>query len=320
MQYKFFLPILFLYFFADCRNPAPDGSARVPYKFVTLKGPSAMGMIRLIDSITQTTEANIQIDILNEPIQVRKMMLDGTADFAILPTTMSAILYNKGLDYRLIAIPVWGTLYLLGKDTTLTRWENLTHKQVHVMARGMTPDVLFRSLLLKNGISPDADVKLDYRFPTHIDLANAVVAGRAELGVVSEPLVSLVMHKNKNIHLLFDLNDEWEKQQGIPLAQTAFIGKGSLIQEKPKLVEQVISAYEKSTRWVNQNPDSAAVLIVKYNILPDSEVARNAIPRSNLHFVRARNIQTQIAEYLKVFYDINPEIIGGKLPDESFFY
>ncbi len=320
MHYKLFLPILFLFFFVGCRNPAPDDSTRVPYKFVTLKGPSAMGMIRLIDSINHTTEANIQIDILNEPIQVRKMMLDGTADFAILPTTMAAILYNKGQDYRLIAIPVWGTLYLLGKDTTLTRWENLTHKQVHVMARGMTPDVLFRSLLLKNGIRPDADIMLDYRFPTHIDLANAFVAGRAELGVVSEPLVSLVMHKNKNIHPLFDLNDEWEKQQGIPLAQTAFTGKGSLLRENPKLVEQVISAYEKSTRWVNQHPDSAAVLIVKYNILPDSVVARSAIPRSNLHFVRACNIQTQITAYLKIFYDINPEIIGGKLPDESFFY
>jgi len=36
--------------------------------------------------------------------------------------------------------------------------------------------------------------------------------------------------------------------------------------------------------------------------------------------VRACNIQTQITAYLKIFYDINPEIIGGKLPDESFFY
>ena len=279
-----------------------------------------MGMIGLIDSISNTPDANIQIDILNEPIQVRRMVLDGTADFAILPTTMAAILYNKGLNYRLIAIPVWGTLYLFGKDTTIAFWEDIKNKRVYLMAKGMTPDVLFRFLLQNNGINPEKDITLDYSFPTHIDLANAVAAGQADLGVISEPLVSLVMHKNKDVHPIFDLNFEWQKLQGIPVAQTSFLGKEEIIRENPQLVEQLVSAYEKSTRWVNQNPDSAASLIVKYNILPDKEVALQSIPRSNLNFVRANKIQTQIEEYLKVFYDMNPEIIGGKIPDENFVY
>ena len=38
---------------------------------------------------------------------------------------------------------------------------------------------------------------LDYRYPTHIDLANAVASGQALLRVISEPLVSQVMQKNK---------------------------------------------------------------------------------------------------------------------------
>jgi NitT/TauT family transport system substrate-binding protein len=105
-----------------------------------------MGMIKLIDSLDRVEEPGIKVQIVNEPIQVRKMMLDGKADFAVLPTTMAAITYNKGLEYRLIAIPVWGTLFLFGNDSTITRWEDLRHKKVHVMARGMTPDVLFQYL------------------------------------------------------------------------------------------------------------------------------------------------------------------------------
>jgi NitT/TauT family transport system substrate-binding protein len=188
------------------------------------------------------------------------------------------------------------------------------------MAKGMTPDVLFRYLLQKNGVSPDKDVILDYSFPTHIELANAIAAGRAELGVISEPLVSQVIHKNKNVHPIFDLNLEWRKQQSTPIAMTAFLGKSSILKENPQLVKQIISSYKNSTQWVNQNPDSAATLIVKYNILPDYEAAFQSIPRSNLNFVRANKIQVQIAEYLNVFYDMNPEIIGGKIPDEDFFY
>ena len=320
MRNRLVIYIIFVFLLSGCRYPAQNSGDKTSYKIATLKGPSSMGMIGLIDSISNASNSNIQIDILNEPIQVRKMMIDGTADFAILPTTMAAILYNKGLDYRLIAIPVWGTLYLFGKDTTITRWEDLRNRRVNVMAKGMTPDVLFRYLLQKNGINPDKDITLDYSFPTHIDLANAVAAGQAELGVISEPLVSLVMHKNKEVHPIFDLNLEWDKLLGIPIAQTAFLGKEATIQKNPQLVGQLISAYEKSTRWVNQNPDSAATLIVKYNILPDYEVALQSIPRSNLNFVRANKMQPQIDEYLKVFYDMNPEIIGGKIPDENFIY
>jgi len=279
-----------------------------------------MGMIRLIDSLSRENGHNVQVKMLDEPLQVRKMMIDGSADFAILPATMAAIIYNKGLGYRLIAIPVWGTLYLIGRDTTITRWEDLRGKRVNVMARGMTPDVLFRYLLLKNGLNPDNDLTLDYSFPSHIDLANAVAAGQADLGVISEPLASLALHNNKGLRRIFSLNEEWSRYESIPIAETAFMAKKSVIQNNRKMVEQIITGYETSTRWVNQYPDSAARLIVKYNILPDYQVAFNAIPESNLKFVRAKSIKANIEEYFALFYKMNPDIIGGKMPDEDFFY
>lgn len=303
-----------------CRNSTPNADNTNTYTIATLKGPSSMGMIKLIDSLSRGRRHSVKVKILNEPLQVRKMMIDGSADFAILPTTMAAIVYNKGLDYQLIAIPVWGTLYVVGSDPTINRWEDLRGKRVYVMAKGMTPDVLFRYLLQKNDIDPDRDISLDYSFPTHIDLANAVAAGQADPGVISEPLASLAMQNNKVLRRIFSLNDEWRKYQGIPLAETAFMAKKYVIKNNRQIVEKLISGYETSTKWVNQNPDSAALLIVKYNILPNTEVALNAIPRSNLKFVRAKGIQKQIEDYLNVFYQMNHDIIGGKIPDEDFFY
>lgn len=309
-----------LFFLYGCRNSTRNVYNTSTYTIATLKGPSSMGMIRLIDSLNRGTKHNVEVKILNEPLQVRKMMIDGSADFAILPSTMAAIVYNKGLEYQLIAIPVWGTLYLFGSDTTISRWDDLRGRRVNVMARGMTPDILFRYLLLKNGINPDKDLTLDYSFPNHIDLANAVAAGQADLGVISEPLASLAMQNNKAVRRIFSLTDEWSKHEGIPIAETAFMAKKSLILDNRQIVETLISGYEASTRWVNQNPDSAAFLIVKYNILPNAEVGLNAIPRSNLKFVRAISIKPQIEAYFNIFYQMNPDIIGGKIPDENFFY
>lgn len=317
-QVLFFLVILI--FFAGCRQPKPDKGVEVKYRIAALKGPSAIGMIGLIDSLNNVPGASVGVEIMNEPIQVRKIMLDGTADFAILPTNMAAILYNKGLDYRLLAIPVWGTLYLAGNDSTIARWEDLRNKTVYVMAKGMTPDVLFRCLLQENGLDPEKDLVLDYSFPTHLDLANAMAAGRVNLGVISEPMASLVILRKPSLRRIFDFSLEWSKKMGFAVPETAFLVKGSILKEHPDLVHQIIDAYEKSTVWVNREPAAAAALIVKYGILPDTAAAEKSISGSNLHFLRANAIRHQIDGYLKVLYDNNPEIVGGKLPDEKFVY
>ncbi len=301
---------------SGCGTPAPEGH----FTIATLKGPSSMGMIRLIDSLSRDSHAQIQVKILNEPLQVRKMMIDGTADFAILPSTMAAITYNKGMDYRLVAVPVWGTLYLVGSDTTVTEWENLRGKRVYVMARGMTPDVLFRYLLQKNGLDPDRDLTLDYSFPTHIDLAQAVNAGQADLAVISEPLASLAIQNNPALRRIFSMNDEWNRFEGIPIAETAFMAKAEVLENHREMVEKLLDSYAVSTEWVNSHPDSAAALIVRYGILPDSVAALHAIPRINLKFARAGAVEQEVREYFEVFYKMNPDIIGGKMPDENFIY
>ncbi len=305
---------------SGCKGRTGNGTGQAEFTIAALKGPSAMGMIRLIDSLERGSGHKVEVQILNEPLQVRKMMLDGTADFAILPTTMAAIMYNKGVRYKLIGIPCWGTLYLAGSDTTVKRWEDLRNKRIHVMARGMTPDVMFRYLLGKNGLDPDRDVVLDYSFPTHIDLANAVAAGQAALGILSEPLASLVTLKNRNIRIIFNLEKEWSLKENIEITETAFLGMESTLRHEPAMVERIIKSYRYSSWWVNQYPDSAATLIVRYGILPDTAVAAHAIPGSNLRFVEAVEVEDEIEDYLNVFYKLNPDIIGGKLPDENFIY
>lgn len=316
MKRYLFAILIILIVLTGCNSKSENKKITI----ATLKGPSAMGMIKIIDSLAITKNSETEVIILNEPIQVRKLMLENKVDFAILPTTMGAILYNRGINYKLAAIPVWGTLYLFGSDTSIQTWNDLKGKKIHLMAKGMTPDVLFKHLLIQNNIDPEKDVILDYSFPTHIDLANAVAAEQAVLGVISEPMVSLVMQKNKNVYPLFDLNAEWQKlNRNIPIAQTALLVKSEFAKHDQKYVSLFLEQYRKSTDWVNANPDSAAGLIVKYNILPNIEVARISIPRSNLNFISSKDIKTEIYNYLELFYTLNPDIIGGNIPDENFF-
>jgi len=161
-------------------------------------------------------------------------------------------------------------------------------------------------------------VELDYRFPTHIDLANATIAGRADLSVISEPYLSQALEANPSLHLLFDLNAEWERTEAVPLAETALVCRGALAESNPQLVERIVGAYARAGEWAVAHPDSASTLAVSHGINPDSSAVAASIPRSNINIVKASEASEALFDYLRVFEKMEPSVIGNKLPDEKF--
>lgn len=304
----------------SCKNNSTN------YQILTtaaLKGPSAVAMIYMIEDQPEIV-GNFQtgFKIFSEPEQVKALMLEESVDFAILPSTTAAILYNKTGKYLLTAIPVWGTLYLCGSDTSIHSWEDLKGKKLHLMAQGMTPDIMFRYLAEQNGLDPDNDMIIDYSFNGHIELANALSAGIAILGVISEPMVSLIKSRNPAVESLIDFDKEWSKLFGpdVPFAQTALLVKKELAKNHPEVVNDYLEKLKYSIQKVNESPAETAKLLVKYNILPDTETAIMSIPLSNIRYCEAGKDIRGINEYFKVFFNFNPLTIGGKLPDEGFYY
>ena len=289
-------------------------------RVATLKGPSAISMIHMIDSLKQIDHSAVRFQIFHEPMQLRPLLIREKVAFAVVPTNMASILYNKGMNYKLAAVPVWGTLYLFGESKDIQSWTDLKGKRIHVMAKGMTPDVMFRFLLDKHGIDPQMDVKLDYSFPTHIELANAVASGKARLGVISEPLVSMVISRSKQVKPIFSLNEEWHKITGMDIPQTALLVHQDFARNNKKVVDHFLETYNGAVQWVNAHPHKGASLIVRYDILHNKEVAYQAIPRCNMKFMYGHEIRNQVLDFLEIFYRMNPDIVGGQLPNADFFY
>jgi len=311
--------ILVIIILSSCIRPNQDDGT---IDILTLKGPSAMSMLYLIDQLKELDGIQVRHEILNEPMQIRARMLREEPEMALLPTNMAANLFNKGVPYLVAAIPVWGTLELFGKDSTIKNWDDLRGKRVHIMAKGMTPDILFRFLAKENNLDPDEDIILDYSFPTHSDLANAVIAGLADIAVLSEPLVTMVRRENKKVKVLLNLEKEWNKVFSAELAlpQTSLVVKSSFATENPDLIISYIKKYQEYCSKVVNNPTAAAPLAVSYNILPDEQTAAQSIPGCNMRVVPSWQAKDRINEYLQVFYNFDPESIGGKMPDETFFF
>jgi len=47
-----------------------------------------------------------------------------------------------------------------------------------------------------------------------------------------------------------------EQDEGIPIAQTAFMGKESILRNEPALTGKIVRACERSVKWVNNNPEA----------------------------------------------------------------
>ena len=55
-------------------------------------------------------------------------------------------------------------------------------------------------------------------------------------------------------------------------------------------------------------------------ILLQKKLHRKAIPDCSIVFIEGDEMKTMLSGYLATLDDQNPEIIGGQLPDDAFYY
>jgi NitT/TauT family transport system substrate-binding protein len=145
-----------------------------------LDGPSAISFIQMIEKPPVIAGRKIEITKKGELMQIQALMMQDKLDFAILPTVMAANLYNKGLKYRMLACPIWGTLYLL-TNANEQNLKDLKGKVISVFGQGATADILVRRKLKMNGI---LNVKFDYKFTTNQEVAKALLYNKTEWSVI----------------------------------------------------------------------------------------------------------------------------------------
>ena len=87
----------------------------------------------------------------------------------------------------------------------------------------------------------------------------------------------------------------------------------------PQAVARFLEEYRASTEYVNDNAADAAQLIEKFNIFK-AAVAEKAIPYCNITFIAGEEMKPLVAGYLTVLFNQKAAAVGGKLPDDDFYY
>jgi len=297
-----------------------DPSEPTDVTIAGLKGPTSIGMIKLIDEKALNDDNyNVEYIVEGAPDSLTGKILNGEIDIAAVPTNAASILYNKTKgQVKLLALNTLGVIYVVGTDDVSTI-KDLEGKAISISGKGATPEFAFNYLLDKNDMTEkvSAEFTLD-----HSSLAQQVIAEDAEIAVLPQPFVTQVMMNNTNVKILIDLNEEWEKATNgeSTLAMGCLVVNTEFAEKNPEFIEEFLLEYESSVNWVNNNYEEAGQLVEKNGILPNAKLAENAIPNCSIVYQDAQKAKSKINGFLEVLYEFNPASIGGSMPDENFYY
>ncbi len=319
-QRKTFLAIFILILtFTACGKKSGNFALNIG----ALNGPGGLSLVKIMDDNYANGGSRTENYIIkNDPELIKAMMIREEVDLALIPFTMAALLYNNGFRYQLLGVPIWGSLFLVGSDSSISTIEDLKGKTVHTLPHNTTPDIIFRHILSESDINPDKDLDLKYTFPTPIELSSALEANRIQMGLVPEPMVSRILNKNPSLFVLFDLTEKWDElyHQNPRLAQTALMVRTSWAKENPDMLMKWCEKYSDAINWTNIHTREAGLLAVEHNIARDAEITSKAIPRCQMNFEFATDEKEELMNYLRLLHSINNKIVGNRIPDEEFFY
>lgn len=280
-----------------------------------LKGPTGVGSVYLMEDSFEDT---YQFTITSEAPDFVAKLSNGDLDIAALPTNVAASLYNKtNGGVKIIALNTLGVLYVLENGNTINSVSDLSGKTVYVHGQGANPEFVLNYILEKNDVS---DVDVVFKDPTEI--AALMASGEAEICMLPVPHATTVLMKNPSVRIALDITDEYDAvtEDESVLTMGCVVARTDFINEHPKTVEKFLENYEKSIDKVISDPKAASELVAKYEITGSAAVAEKAIPDCNLVCIKGENIKTSVEGYYKILFDANPKSIGGKLPDDTFYY
>ena len=296
-------------------------AAKADVNIAALKGPTVMGMTKVIaDAAEGNTANNYNFTIAGAADEITASLVKGDIQIAAVPTNLAAVLNNKtegGL--RIAAVNTLGVLYILENGESIQSLEDLKGKTIYSMGQGTTPEYTLRFVLAQNGIDPDKDVTIEYKSEA-TEVVGVLAQTEGAIGMLPQPQVTSAMVQCETLRVAIDVTAEWEKSvdNGSTVTTGSLIVNAAWAAENPEVLEAFLEEYKASVDYVNGNVDEAAQLMETLDLFK-AGVAKRAIPMCNIVFLTGDDMKVKVDGYLQVLFDQDPASVGGALPGEKLY-
>jgi len=296
-----------------------------------LSGPMASvshPLLHMIETNALSDVADkVEFIMWKSPDELRALTLRGRADFIAVPTNVAANLYNKGVDIKLLNVSVWGILGMITRDKDKKTLADFKGCDIAMPFRADMPDIVFEEIVKKQGLDPKKDFNLKY-VGSPIDAMQMLIMRRVDHALLAEPAISMALRKTSSFPLKLiapdlyrssDLQQEWGevfKIEGkIPQAGMAMVGE----QDK-HVVKRFNEEYAKSLEWYKTHPKEAGEMVARHIKMLNADAVADSLEYVQLDNVSAKDSQKDLEFFYNVLKKNNPKSIGGKLPDDKFYY
>lgn len=296
--------------------------------FLVNSGAAAADRIRLSVSASpsslpafqlQENENTFKLDVSihrSRNIVISRLM-KGEVDAALLSTNEAAKLYNRDVKVQLLGIHNWGLFYLLSTNQEIENWQDLKGKKIYVPDKGGPLDIVFQELAAKKEL--DFKNELQIERGKMREVAQLMINNMAETAVIREPFVSQTLLNNNQSRIVFDLQEEWEKEYDFRIAQSALVVRQEFAAENKELITELEKEYKNSVEKLEDDHQLAAELGQKY-LEVQPEVTLKAYPSLNLEYQNIKQVKDEVISYFEVLKSYNKDTIGGSIPDEEFYF
>lgn len=280
--------------------------------------PAALPFLWMQERAELPAVIDLKINLSSDHQRGISLLARNDIDFLITGTNIGANAYNRGIDLKMINVNTWGIDYLLTNNFKAENWQDLKGKELALPLQGGPLDFLARYLAAENGVNPEEDLNLVYRALP--GAAQLFIAGEIDAIILPEPLVTVSLNKSEQAELSLDIQKEWAKIHGderIPFV--ALFASANFIEKYPQFTKVVDAYYKQGIEWVNNNPAEAAALASKNFGMP-APLLEKSYSRVNLNIYAAEQSRSLTELYFGEILKIYPELLGGKMPDEEFYY
>ena len=294
-------------------EPVPEPEPQEPVKVAALAGPTGIGLAYMMQDMKDA----YSVELFTAPDQVTAKVINGEIDVAAVPINLASVLYNKTEGkVKVIAVNTLGVLYFLENGDTINSISDLAGKTVYATGQGSTPEYVLNYLLAANGLTDS--VQVEY-IADNTELIAKLAEGTVQIALLPEPHVSVALAKSDSVRVALKVNDLWAEKNDTQLVQGVYIVRTDYLEAHKDQVDAFLNDAEASANKVLTEENAAAV-VVEQGILPKEPIAKKAIPNCNITLIKGAQMKTFVSAMLKVLFDANPKSVGGKLPDDAFYY
>lgn len=301
---------------------ACGGGEPAEIRIAGMKGPTTMGLVKLIDDSEKGLSKNTyHFSLKGKANEITPLLIKGELDMAALPANVAATLYkNTNGAIEVLAINTLGVLNIVTKGVEINSFEDLKGKTIYATGKGTTPEYAIRYLLTQNGINPDEDVTFEWKNEA-AEIGTRFSTDAEIIALLPQPYVTSVLVQNADAKIALDLSNEWDAlENGTSLVTGVLVVRKDFAEKNPQAVADFLAEYEASVAYCNENLDGAAKLIVNMGILGAEPVAKRAIPNCHVTFIKGEAMKTKLKGYLGTLYEQDPASIGGAMPGDDFYY